>query len=210
MQNALPRVKAPSAFTHPEEYRRIERPSLHVWRCTPRSTETVLTDQANTERTTGGLVGKLAGKAKEAAGSLVGDSDMAREGRLQQAQSDAEAAASRFHEEAALREQEAELAEEKTEAELERQRLENEVAAQEREQQIAQDRQQAEREARVEAGDEQAEAERARAAQASVAESTAERGERERLAAAKEEIRLEQQAREAEAHAAATDSKENQ
>ena len=50
-----------------------------------------LTDQENPKQTTGGLVGKVAGKAKEAAGSLVGNGDLAREGRLQQAQADAEA-----------------------------------------------------------------------------------------------------------------------
>jgi hypothetical protein len=42
-----------------------------------------------------------------------------------------------------------------------------------------------------------------------VAQSTAERAERERLAAAKDEIRLEQSAREAEARANAIDTKEN-
>jgi hypothetical protein len=37
-----------------------------------------LTDQDTSERTAGGLVGKLAGKTKEAAGSLVGNDDLAR------------------------------------------------------------------------------------------------------------------------------------
>ncbi len=50
-----------------------------------------LSDQENSEPTAGGIVGALAGKAKQAAGSLVGNKDVAREGRLQQAQVDAEA-----------------------------------------------------------------------------------------------------------------------
>ena len=47
-----------------------------------------MTNPETSERTAGGLVGKLAGKAKEAAGSVVGDDQLAREGRLQQAQGD--------------------------------------------------------------------------------------------------------------------------
>jgi hypothetical protein len=54
-----------------------------------------------------------------------------------------------------------------------------------------------------------ADAERERTAQESAARSTADRAERERLAAAKDEIRLEQRAREAEARANAIDTKEN-
>ena len=42
------------------------------------------------ESTTGGLLGKVAGKAKEAVGSVVGNDDLAREGRLQQSQADAD------------------------------------------------------------------------------------------------------------------------
>jgi uncharacterized protein YjbJ (UPF0337 family) len=36
------------------------------------------------ERTSGGLAGRLAGKLKDVAGSLTGDDELAREGRLQQ------------------------------------------------------------------------------------------------------------------------------
>ena len=43
------------------------------------------------ERTAGGLAGRIAGKAKETAGSLTGNEELAREGRLQQAASDAQA-----------------------------------------------------------------------------------------------------------------------
>ncbi|HEX2397485.1 MAG TPA: hypothetical protein VHI73_05035, partial [Solirubrobacteraceae bacterium] len=54
-----------------------------------------MTDPDNRERTAGGLLGKLAGKAKEAAGSLTDNDELAREGRLQQAQADADAQARR-------------------------------------------------------------------------------------------------------------------
>jgi uncharacterized protein YjbJ (UPF0337 family) len=169
-----------------------------------------LTESENSEQTAGGLVGKLAGKVKEATGSLVGNGDLAREGRMQQAQVDAETEAERHAAEAEHRADEAALAQEKTETELERRRLQNEVAASEREQQIEQDRERAERQAAAEAARKQAEAERQRSAEESIAESAEQRAERERLEAAKDEIRLEQRAREAEANANAIDAKESQ
>ena len=42
------------------------------------------------ERTVGGVAGKVAGKAKEVVGEALRDDELAREGRLQQAQGDAE------------------------------------------------------------------------------------------------------------------------
>ena len=86
-----------------------------------------LTDQENPKQTAGGLVGKVAGKAKEAAGSLVGNGDLAREGRLQQAQADAEASAERRDADAQQRDAEARLKADKTETEIERRRLQNEI-----------------------------------------------------------------------------------
>ena len=67
-----------------------------------------MNDPENTEQTAGGPLGKLAGRVKEAAGSALGKEDLAREGRLPQAQVDAEAAAAREAEEARQREAEAE------------------------------------------------------------------------------------------------------
>jgi uncharacterized protein YjbJ (UPF0337 family) len=52
-------------------------------------------DSDDLEVTREGLLGLLAGKAKEAAGTLVGNDELAREGRLQQAQIDDEAEAAR-------------------------------------------------------------------------------------------------------------------
>ena len=55
------------------------------------------------ERTAGGVVGKLAGKAKAAAGDVMGREDLAREGRLQEAQSEQEIQAQRDAAEAETR-----------------------------------------------------------------------------------------------------------
>ena len=76
----------------------------------------------NREQTAGGPLGKLAGRAKEAAGSALGDGDLAREGRLQQAQSDAEREAAAEAAEANQREAESELEEQKAETKNERER----------------------------------------------------------------------------------------
>ena len=43
-----------------------------------------MTDQENPKQTAGGLVGKVAGKAKEAAGTVAGRDDLVREGKAQQ------------------------------------------------------------------------------------------------------------------------------
>jgi uncharacterized protein YjbJ (UPF0337 family) len=74
-----------------------------------------MTDRETTERTASGPVGRLAGKAKAAAGSALGNEELAREGRLQQAQSDAELAASREQEGARLQQAAADVDAEKAE-----------------------------------------------------------------------------------------------
>lgn len=163
---------------------------------------------ALTERTSGGLVGKLAGKVKEAAGSLTGNQDLAREGRLQEAQSDAGFEASREAREASQREQQAQLVRERDETELERERLENEVAEQEREARAERDREVLERQVAAQEQEEKAQAERERAAKESSADRIEESAEAERLDAAREAIRLEQEARRVEAKAETTDPKE--
>jgi uncharacterized protein YjbJ (UPF0337 family) len=170
---------------------------------------TDLTDKEKTERTTGGVVGRLTGKAKEAAGTLVGNDDLAREGRLQQAQADAETQAARHAEDAEQRRQEADLAQARAETELERERLQNELATEKREDRIEHDRRQAEREAQAEAQRARAAAEQDREAQESAAMSAQREAERERVAAAKDEISLEQRARQADAIADALDPKED-
>jgi uncharacterized protein YjbJ (UPF0337 family) len=169
-----------------------------------------LTDQETSERTAGGLVGKIAGKAKEAAGAAVGNDALAREGRLQQAHVDAQADADARAAEAKQRDAEAAVEAEKAELELERQRLQNEVAAQTREEQITRDRRAAEDNAHADALRRQASAESRRHAQESAAADTEKRAERDRVLAAQEAIGLEQAARRAETQAQAIDPKENQ
>jgi uncharacterized protein YjbJ (UPF0337 family) len=171
---------------------------------------TVLTDQETSERTAGGLIGKLAGKAKEATGTVIGNDALAREGRLQQAQVDAQSAANAKAAEAKQRDAEASLEAEKAETALERQRLQNQVAAETRDEQIESDRRAAENKANADALRQHANAESQRHAQESAAADAEKRAEHERLMAAEEAVRLEQQARRAEAQAQAIDPKENQ
>lgn len=76
------------------------------------------------ERTAGGPLGKLAGEAKEAIGSALGNEELAREGRLQKVQVDAEEDAAERAQEAREAESEAELEAERTETEAERRDLE--------------------------------------------------------------------------------------
>ena len=89
--------------------------------------------EAENEKTTGGLVGKLAGKAKEAAGEITNNDDLAREGRLQQAQSESGLEASVRAEEARQHDAEAQLEQEKVETRAEAEKLRAEVDAEEEE-----------------------------------------------------------------------------
>ncbi len=170
--------------------------------------EEVLTEEERPERTAGGLLGAIAGKAKKVAGELAGNDNLAREGRLQQARVDAESEASRRADEARQHEAEADLQAEQAETESERERLEAEIASQTRAQQIERDREAAQHQAEADAREQAAAAERRRAARESAAESAEGLAERERMATAAEAIRLEQQARQAESNADSIDEKE--
>ena len=110
-----------------------------------------MTDPKIPDETAGGPLGKLAGKAKEAAGSVLGNEQLAREGRLQQAQAEAEAEAAQAGAEAQQREAETEVEAAKAENELERERLQTELAAKEREAAIDRDEQERLREAAIRA-----------------------------------------------------------
>jgi uncharacterized protein YjbJ (UPF0337 family) len=160
------------------------------------------------ERTRGGLAGKLAGRMKQAAGSVLGNDDLAREGRLQQAQVEAEADAKIASDRARQVEAEADLEAARTDIEIERERLEHEIAARKREEAIERDRREAEIAAQADAHRDAAEAdaqERLHERGADIAERAA---EAERLAAAQETARLEHDARVAEANADAIDPEE--
>lgn len=160
------------------------------------------------ERTRGGLAGKLAGRIKEAAGSLVGNDDLAREGRLQQAQVEAEADAKAAADRADQAQAEADLVAARKENEIERERLENEIAAREREEAIEQERVEAERAAQTAAGKEIAEIDARQRLQERGADIAERAAEADRLAAAQESSRLDQEARGAEADAKIIDPEE--
>src|SRR3954451_18556098 len=108
------------------------------------------------EETAGGLTGRLAGKAKEAAGAVLGREDLQREGRLQQASVDAEREAAREARDAELEREQAELAERRQETEDERGRLQAELDAEQRKEAIEQHEAQVEGKIQTEAGREEA------------------------------------------------------
>lgn len=160
------------------------------------------------ERTAGGLAGKLAGRMKQAAGSVLGNENLAREGRLQQAQVEAEADAAVAGQHAEQAEEAAAIEAERTENAIERERLKNEIAAREREDQIERDRREAQLAAEAAARRDKADAtakEQIHERGADIAENAA---QAERIAAAKASARLEQEARAAKATADAIDPEE--
>ncbi|MCW2968648.1 MAG: hypothetical protein JWM71_2420 [Solirubrobacteraceae bacterium] len=167
-----------------------------------------MNDPDTAETTAGGLVGKLAGKAKAAAGSLIGNEDLAREGRLQEASSEAELVARREAAEARVQSDQARVVEEKAQTDEERRRLEAEVAAEEAEARAERDRLEAERRAEEQARQEREAAEAQRRTQELGADAIERQGERERLADAATAVTLEQEARRAEARADAIDPEE--
>ena len=118
----------------------------------------------DTPRTTGGIAGKIAGRVKAAAGTLTGNDALAREGRLQDAQADAELEAQHRDAEARRAEEAGEVEAERVRQEEERKRLQAEVEATDREKAAEQERRRAESEAAQREAQERAEAERARAA----------------------------------------------
>ena len=87
-----------------------------------------MTNANRSEDTAGGRVGKLVGKAKAALGSVAGNEELAREGRLQEAQTDAEAEAARRAREAEQHEAQAELEAARNENTEKRERLRAELA----------------------------------------------------------------------------------
>jgi uncharacterized protein YjbJ (UPF0337 family) len=113
------------------------------------------------QATSGGAIGKLTGRAKELAGSVLGRDDLHREGKLQQVQSEAEKDAARLAAEAKQKDGEAELEQEKAGTAAERRQVELEagkIEAEERaERKLAEER----RETELEAADLKQKAQRA-------------------------------------------------
>lgn len=101
------------------------------------------------ERTAGGLLGKAAGRAKELVGSALGNSQLDREGRLQQVQAEAEKTAIERGEEADGKDAEAKLAIAKAETETERRELEQELSQLSEEERIEREKAQSKRQAKA-------------------------------------------------------------
>jgi uncharacterized protein YjbJ (UPF0337 family) len=167
-----------------------------------------VTERDTGERTVGGLVGNAVGRAKEALGGATANDELAREGRLQQIQSDAERQAQQRAEDAREREARGALNERAAEVEAERRRLSNKVAAQEREQQIDRDRRVAQGRADAQAADERARADADLQNETRQANESVRDAEQGRLAAAERANRLEREAHEAERRASNLDPTE--
>ena len=149
-------------------------------------------------------------QAKEASGTATGNEDLAREGRLQQAQGEAEREAQQRGCGGRAAREQAQLADERTETELERERLRSEVAATQREQQAAaRPRRRPSRRPQASAAQQQAAAEAQQREEQPAAQRSEEQAEQARLAAAQEEIRLQREARAAEERADRIDPEED-
>jgi uncharacterized protein YjbJ (UPF0337 family) len=167
-----------------------------------------MTDSETPERTTGGLVGKVAGKAKELAGEATDNNELAREGRLQQGQVDAAQNALRERQEAEQAEQEAQLEREKAETRREREELEAEVEQRRRDEAAERDRERAEGRAQAQASEEIRDAKAAQRNEEAIAQQREERVETDAERKDEQAAKLEQQARRDEARAAALEAEE--
>lgn len=87
----------------------------------------------------GGFLDRVKGKAKELAGEVTGNDDLAREGRLEHAHGTAEAEADRQDERADRKEQQAEVEAERRRLAVESERLANEERAERNQQRIERD-----------------------------------------------------------------------
>ena len=156
----------------------------------------------------GGLAGRIAGKAKQAAGSMTGNDDLAREGRLQQAAADAHGEAEERRAEARAAEQEAQLAEDRASNERERAELENELAAEQRDENAERDRARAEAEAAAEAERRATAADTERRLSEGAARADERRAVVDEAQDLQDAAALERQARQADARADAVDPEE--
>jgi uncharacterized protein YjbJ (UPF0337 family) len=166
-------------------------------------------DPTTREETAGGLVGKLAGKVKAAVGSVIGHDDLAREGHLQHAQSDAERDARGAAADARQRQAEVELEAATTDNELERDRVQAEVARKDAETRIDQERERAQQQVDVQAQREQVAAEGERRIETARATASERQASAQKRAEDDAATRLEQAALAADAKADVLDPKED-
>jgi uncharacterized protein YjbJ (UPF0337 family) len=101
------------------------------------------------EQVTGGPLGKLVGKAKQAAGRVVDDELLTREGRLQEAQADAAVESAEREAEAKAETERAEIQGEKLDNDVERARLQVRVDEAARRDAAQAERQEAEQAERI-------------------------------------------------------------
>ena len=160
------------------------------------------------EEIAGGVLGKLAGRAKQLAGAGLGRDDLQREGRLQEVQAEADREAADLAAKAERKQEQADLKAERAETEAERHQVEQEAreieAEEATERRLAQGRLHAERPAEAEAGA----AERERQAREGRAEAERRQAADEKAEASREADELKRKARRAEEAAAAIDPKE--
>ncbi len=147
-------------------------------------------------------------RSKAVAGDTLGDEQLAREGRLQEASADAELEAQRRAEEAQRAEAAAATDAERAELAQEREALRDELELERREEAAERDRARAETAAEADAAQRAAAAEADRRAEERAAEATERAGRAEAAAQEREAARLEQEARAAEARADAIDPEE--
>jgi len=109
-----------------------------------------MTDHEQTqERAAGGLLGKVSGRAKQLVGSAFGNSQLDREGRLQQVQVEVEEEAIERSQEVDEKDAEARLAIAKAETESERREVEQELAQMSEEERIEHEQAQGKRQAKA-------------------------------------------------------------
>lgn len=99
-----------------------------------------MTHSEGTNASGNSVFDKVAGKAKEVVGAVIGDEDLAQEGELQQEKARAAKAAVELTAEAEQREAEAELKAEITQNRLEQQQVAADLAERTREQQLERER----------------------------------------------------------------------
>ena len=168
-----------------------------------------MTNANRSEDTAGGPVGKLVGKAKAALGSVAGNEELAREGRLQEAQTDAEAEAARRAREAEQHEAQAELEAARNENTEKRERLRAELAEREQAAAAARDRERAQRDAAVHARRQATSAEADRRREQHGADAVDDAAESLGRAEGQDAARLEMEARRAELQADEIERKED-
>ena len=164
----------------------------------------------DTPDTSGGVLDKLAGKAKQVVGNIVGNETLAEEGSLQERKADTALDATRLAAEAEQAEREADLAAEQEQNRLDQARVEAELAEQTRADQI--EREEAAERAAVADEAARKEAAAAQAAQAEQARLDRKQAEvvADRIDGAQKAAQIEQDARRAEATADALDAAQQQ